>query len=72
MKFKPQISKLSGLLILASLFFVSEACAAKIGEISETNFTTQFIRFFSFKDPSVRYAVLARNLLRTSGKFHRS
>ena len=59
MSIKPQISKLSGLLIFASLFLVSDACAAKIGELSETNFSDQFFRFFSFKDPSVRYAILA-------------
>ncbi|QXD24945.1 metal ABC transporter permease [Opitutia bacterium ISCC 51] len=65
MSIHPQISKLSGLLIFASLFLVSDACAAKIGELSETNFSEQFIRFFSFKDPSVRYAVLAALMLGT-------
>lgn len=42
-----------------------EIHAAKISEISDSHVTEQFIRFFSFKDPSVRYAVLGSLLLGT-------
>jgi ABC-type Mn2+/Zn2+ transport system permease subunit len=54
--------------ILVLCFLITgttDASAAKISEISETYFTEQVIRFFSFSDPSVRYAVLASLLLGT-------
>ena len=65
MTFRLQVTKLATWLIFASLLFASEASAAKIGELSETNFGEQFLRFFSFRDPSVRYAVLASLMLGT-------
>jgi len=39
--------------------------AAKIAEISETHIGEQLVRFFSLKDPSVRYAIMASLLLGT-------
>ena len=40
-----------------------DAHAVRIGEISETNFSEQVIRFFTFRDPSLRYALLGSILL---------
>ena len=39
------------------------AHAAKIGDISDTNFLEQIQRFLSFRDPSVRYAVFGSIIL---------
>ncbi len=44
--------------VLGLIGFAPEVEAAKIGEITETQWTDQAVRFFSFRDPSVRYAVL--------------
>ncbi len=44
-------------IVLGMVGIVPEAEAAKIGEITETEWTDQAARFFSFRDPSVRYAV---------------
>src|SRR5919108_1819870 len=45
------------------LFFSGPAQAARIGEISETAVWEQAVRFFTFQDPSVRYALLGSMLL---------
>jgi len=55
---KPQLLCL--LLLLASLL---PASAAKIGDLSETDFATQALRFFTFQDPAVRYALAGSMLL---------
>lgn len=49
---------------LALLFgFVVRAHAARIGDISETSVWEQALRFFTFQDPSVRYALAGSMLL---------
>lgn len=61
-------SRLSATLVLGITSFLvltGEIHAVKISEISDSNLTEQFVRFFSFKDPSVRYAVLGSLLLGT-------
>ena len=50
---------LFGLLALAA----PSLHAIRIGELQETTFTDQVIRFFSFKDPSLRYALIGSILL---------
>jgi ABC-type Mn2+/Zn2+ transport system permease subunit/Mn-dependent DtxR family transcriptional regulator len=46
-------------LVLAILmFFASPATAARIGDISDVSVGEQAARFFTFRDPSVRYALL--------------
>lgn len=55
-----------GLLAVFSLFAVlsESAWAAKIGDVAEeTSLGQQALRFFSFRDPSVRYAVIGSVLL---------
>ena len=42
------------------------ASAARIGDIAETNIIQQAVRFFSFQDPSVRYALIGSMLLGVS------
>ncbi|HYG22400.1 MAG TPA: iron chelate uptake ABC transporter family permease subunit [Verrucomicrobiae bacterium] len=42
---------------------VLNAAAARIGDISETNIAAQALRFFTFQDPSVRYALAGCLLL---------
>jgi manganese/zinc/iron transport system permease protein len=42
---------------------VNSASAARISELSETNFSDQAWRFFTFQDPSVRYALAGALLL---------
>jgi manganese/zinc/iron transport system permease protein len=49
--------------LLFLLTSVANAHAARIGDISETNLWEQAIRFFTFQDPSVRYALLGSMLL---------
>lgn len=53
------------ILLLALLFFlpVGDAAAAKIGEMGDVSVREQAMRFFSFRDPSVRYAVCGSVLL---------
>ncbi len=53
------------MLLLGSVLLLtaSPAEAARIGDISETSFWGQAIRFFTFSDPSVRYALLGSILL---------
>ena len=50
---------LLALLLLPAL----QASAAKIGEISDTSLTEQAVRFITFRDPSVRFAVMGSILL---------
>jgi ABC-type Mn2+/Zn2+ transport system permease subunit/Mn-dependent DtxR family transcriptional regulator len=52
-----QVGGWPGLLLLALLWLPFTAHAAKIGDITETSLTDQALRFLSFEDPSVRYAV---------------
>src|SRR5687767_10905004 len=52
------------LLIGLGLFLLcSSVQAAKIGELSESNVWEQAVRFFSFRDPAVRYALVGSILL---------
>jgi len=46
------------LLVLFNGFFILPATAARIGDISETSVLEQALRFFTFQEPSVRYALL--------------
>ena len=52
---------------LSSLFYLllgaPSAHAARIGDISETNLWEQALRFFTFQDPAVRYALAGSMLL---------
>ena len=43
--------------------FMSPVHAARIGDIAEISVWDQAIRFFSFKDPSLRYALTGAILL---------
>ena len=55
-----------GLLAVLSVFVVlpESAWSAKIGDVAEeTSLGQQAIRFFSFRDPSVRYAVIGSVML---------
>ena len=54
------------LIVLGVFGGLPEVQAAKIGEITETDWTDQAARFFTFKDPSVRYAVLGSIFLGVS------
>ena len=65
MSFSPKFSGGAFSTLLLFVIFGNEVSAAKISELSDTHFTEQFFRFFSFKDPSVRYAVFASLLLGT-------
>jgi len=52
------------LLALFSFFFIAPlAHAAKISDITETDFLDRTVRFFSFADPSLRYALAGSMLL---------
>ena len=53
-------------LCLFAAFGVVDAHAARIGDLSETRIWEQAIRFFSLRDPAVRYAALGAILLGTS------
>ena len=48
---------------LLYLLFTTPAHAARIGDLSETSLWEQALRFFTFQDPSVRYALLGSMLL---------
>ena len=50
-------------LLILLLLSPASAHAAKIADLSETNLFDQAIRFFTFQDPSVRYALLGSMLL---------
>lgn len=66
MKWSAQARVKTILIIGGGLFTCTQLTAAKIAEISDTHIGEQFVRFFSFQDPSVRYAVMASLLLGTS------
>jgi len=51
------------LIALGLLWFGMDGHAAKIGEMSETTVMEQAIRFFTFRDPAVRYALAGSMLL---------
>lgn len=51
------------LLFLLLFFTHSAAHAARIGDIAETSVGEQALRFFTFQDPSVRYALIGSMLL---------
>jgi manganese/zinc/iron transport system permease protein len=55
-----KLQRVGLLFFLASL---ASAQAAKIGDLTETSFTEQTLRFFTFQDPAVRYALLGSMLL---------
>ena len=55
-----------GFYLLSSLLYLlcaQRAHAARIGDLSETTLWDQALRFFTFQDPSVRYALLGSMLL---------
>lgn len=49
--------------LLVFLLGVQEAHAVRIGELSDTSFGEQIVRFFTFKDPALRYALIGSILL---------
>jgi ABC-type Mn2+/Zn2+ transport system permease subunit/Mn-dependent DtxR family transcriptional regulator len=49
--------------LLAMAAFCPEAQAIRIGEISETTVGEQVVRFFTFRDPALRYALIGSVLL---------
>jgi len=52
--------------VFAFLFLCTAAlpaAAARIGELSETSISSQAFRFFTFQDPTVRYALIGTMLL---------
>lgn len=51
------------LLLLLALMSGASAEAARIGDLSTTSVWEQALRFFTFQDPSVRYALLGSALL---------
>jgi ABC-type Mn2+/Zn2+ transport system permease subunit/Mn-dependent DtxR family transcriptional regulator len=54
------------LLWIALMFLPITARADKIGDVSETNILDQAVRFFTFQDPAVRYALIGSMLLGVS------
>jgi manganese/zinc/iron transport system permease protein len=56
----------TAVLLIAVLSFGTSVEAAKIGDLVETNAREQLLRFFSFQDESLRYAVLGSMLLGAS------
>jgi ABC-type Mn2+/Zn2+ transport system permease subunit/Mn-dependent DtxR family transcriptional regulator len=50
-------------MVLACLTFVHPAEAARIGDLAETSFWEQAVRFFTLRDPAVRYALVGSMLL---------
>ena len=50
-------------LALAFVCLAASAEGAKIGDISQTNISEQALRFFTFQDPSLRYALVGSILL---------
>jgi ABC-type Mn2+/Zn2+ transport system permease subunit/Mn-dependent DtxR family transcriptional regulator len=58
------VSAKAKLLVLAVLAVLVTPCdAARIGELSESNIAEQALRFFTLRDPSVRYALIGSILL---------
>jgi len=62
-KFTLKRFKKFGFLFSVFLLLCLPCYAAKIGEISQTNLSEQLIRFFSFQDPSLRFAIYCSILL---------
>jgi len=54
---------LGGLLCLFLFASLSQVHAARIGEITEISVWEQALRFFSFRDPSLRFALTGAILL---------
>ena len=55
------LALVAGLLLLAA----GDLSAAKIGDLSDTRFWDQLVRFFSLRDPSLRYTLTASLFLGT-------
>jgi ABC-type Mn2+/Zn2+ transport system permease subunit/Mn-dependent DtxR family transcriptional regulator len=53
----------SALWVIAALLTCSNVFGARIGDISQTDVLGQAVRFFTFQDPSVRYALAGSMLL---------
>ncbi|GAB5562013.1 MAG: metal ABC transporter permease [Synoicihabitans sp.] len=51
------------LLLVMAVAFASTSSAASVSEIMDTNWREQLVRFFSFRDASLRYALLGSILL---------
>ncbi|HMP82619.1 MAG TPA: metal ABC transporter permease, partial [Verrucomicrobiota bacterium] len=51
------------LLLVTAVIAANPACAARIGDISEVTLSEQALRFFSFQDATVRYALIGSVLL---------
>src|SRR5687767_15610264 len=51
------------LCLIACGAFAPDVYAVRIGEISETTFGEQVVRFFTFRDPALRYALVGSILL---------
>ncbi len=49
--------------LLAALFLATTAAAASVSEIIESDWREQLVRFFSFRDASLRYALIGSILL---------
>jgi len=62
-RFDSLSSVLYPLSVFLYLLCTLSAHAARIGDISETSLWDQALRFFTFQDPSVRYALLGSMLL---------
>jgi ABC-type Mn2+/Zn2+ transport system permease subunit/Mn-dependent DtxR family transcriptional regulator len=54
---------LTMVLIAAGMLFAMDARAERISDISQTSIGEQAIRFFTFQDPTVRYALIGSILL---------
>src|SRR5262245_50572444 len=55
--------KLQLALVAAVILIAPAVHAAKIADLAETNLIDQAVRFFTFQDPAVRYALLGSMLL---------
>src|SRR5688572_23294951 len=55
--------ELGAFAMLVLALSASNASAARIGDLGETDILGQAIRFFTFQDPSVRYALMGSMLL---------
>ena len=56
-------SRTSAVACLVTLLAITSAEAAKVSDISRTNIGEQALRFFTFQDPSLRYALIGSILL---------
>ena len=59
----PRAPLLPSLLLLLLLLAAPAAQAARIGDLSQTNLLEQALRFFTFQDPSLRFALAGAMLL---------